>query len=103
MAPNPKWLVPLINNNRNCHLITKLWSMYYLIIGKYGDSSEFFAPLWKYATMADAYVEEIHFRETSQLLTKREISAITGIIFLFLYGKHQTTFKSVFSILILNP
>ena len=78
----PKWLVPLIHNNRNCHLITKLWSMYYLIIGKYGDSSEFFAPLWKYATMADAYVEEIHFRETSQLLTKREISAITGMIFL---------------------
>ena len=32
--------------------------------------------------MADAYVEEIHFRETSQLLTKREISAITGMIFL---------------------
>ena len=79
---NPKWLVPLIHNNRNCHLITKSWSIYYLIIGKYGDSSEFFAPLWKYATMADAYVEEIHFRETSQLLTKREISAITGMIFL---------------------
>ena len=38
--------------------------------------------MWKYATMADAYVEEIHFRETSQLLTKREISAITGMIFL---------------------
>ena len=55
---------------------------YVLIIGKYGDSSEFYAPLWKYATMADAYVEEIHFRETSQLLTKREISAITGMIFL---------------------
>ena len=54
---------------------------YVLIIGKYGDSSEFYAPLWKYATMADAYVEEIHFRETSQLLTKREISAITGMIF----------------------
>ena len=23
---NPKWLVPLLHNNRNCHLITKLWS-----------------------------------------------------------------------------
>ena len=81
-SPQIRILVPLIHNNRNCHLITNLWSMYYLIIGKYGDSSEFFAPLWKYATMADAYVEEIHFRETSQLLTKREISAITGMIFL---------------------
>ena len=63
------------------YITTKLWS-YCLIIGKYGDSSEFYAPLWKYATMADAYVEEIHFRETSQLLTKREISAITGMIIL---------------------
>ena len=65
----------------------------YLIIGNYGDSSEFYAPLWKYATMADAYVDEIHFRESSQLLSKREISAITGMVFLQFFLFHIGTSK----------
>ena len=45
-------------------------------IGKYGDSRGFFAPLWKFATLADPTIEEVHFRLDHQVLTKREIAAI---------------------------
>ena len=46
-------------------------------VGNYGDSSIFFPPLWKYATLADSYIEESHFRELGQLLIDREIAAIS--------------------------
>ena len=46
------------------------------IIGKYGDSRKFYAPLWKYAALADPLVEEVHFRQIDQVLTDREGLAI---------------------------
>ena len=40
-------------------------------IGHYGDSSKFFAPLWKYAVLADPQVLEAHFRDAGNLMLKR--------------------------------
>ena len=40
-------------------------------IGHYGDSSKFFAPLWKYAVLADPQVLEAHFRDAENLMLKR--------------------------------
>ncbi len=45
-------------------------------IGQYGDSSKFFAPLWKYAPMSDPSVLEVHFRDADQVLSSRETNAI---------------------------
>ena len=44
--------------------------------GKYGDSRKFYAPLWKYAILADPNVQELHFKEVDQILTDREVSAV---------------------------
>ena len=45
-------------------------------IGRYGDSSKFFYPLWKYAVMADPQVLEAHFRDPGNLMIKREADAV---------------------------
>ena len=45
-------------------------------LGKYADSSKFPATLWKYAPMADPSVIEGHFRNLSQIIIAREISAV---------------------------
>ena len=58
-------------------MATKIASENCTFLGNYEDSSIFFPPLWKYATLADSYVEESHFRELNQFLINREITAIS--------------------------
>lgn len=45
-------------------------------LGKYGDSSRFYSPLWKYMAVVDPLAEEVHFRQADQVLTDRENAAI---------------------------
>ena len=47
-----------------------------IYLGKYADSSKFPPTLWKYAPMADPSVIEGHFRNLSQIIIAREISAV---------------------------